>query len=45
MKRSDYTGFTIKMFDYTTEFVLCKYILKTIAIYGNKNRRLIKRWE
>lgn len=44
MKREDIKGFTIKILNYSIEFVTVKHILKTIAIYKN-NINLIKRLE
>ena len=45
MTRSDIRGFTIKILKYNIEFVTVKHLLKTIAIYKNNNRQLIKRFE
>lgn len=45
MKRSNIKGFTIKILKYNIEFVTIKHLLKTIAIYKNNNRQLIKRFE
>lgn len=45
MTRSDIRGFTIKILKYHVELVTIKHLLKTIAIYKNNNRQLIKRLE
>lgn len=45
MQRSDIKGFTIKILEYSIEFVTVKHFLKTIGIYKNNNRQLVKRFE
>jgi len=44
MKREDIRGCTIKILNYSIEFVTIKHILRVIAIYKN-NINLIKRLE
>jgi hypothetical protein len=43
MKRSDITGFTVKLFGYSIEVVLVKHIPAVLAI--NHHNNLIKRFE
>lgn len=45
MTRSDIKGFTIKILKYNIEMVTIKHLIKTIAIYKNNNRQLVKRFE
>jgi len=45
MTRSDIKGFTIKILKYNIEVVTVKHFIKTIAIYKNNNRQLVKRFE
>lgn len=45
MKRSDIRGFTLKVCGLWIEFVTVFHILRTIAVYKEGNRVLVKRWE
>ncbi len=44
MKRSDYRGFTVNVFQYSVEFVWCRYKLVTVAICKDKNRKTVRRF-
>ena len=44
IRRNDITGFTLHTLKYWTEFVFCKHKLTTIAIYTDRNIKLVKRF-